>query len=145
MSVSEDVAPPFDRRGWFTTRALIAHAVLLVWIPGCIVACWWQVGIGLSGESLGWVYSVMWPCFAVFGTVFWWHFVHDDPDTIGRRGLRRIQEAAAKRAEQSEGDESDVGAAALAQAEAEDPELAAYNAYLAELARQDRPGSWRTR
>lgn len=146
MADSATTGRSFDRRGWFTTRALIAHAVLVVWVPGCIVACWWQVGIGLSGESLGWVYSVMWPCFAVFGTVFWWHFVHDDPDTIGRRGLRRMQQAtAAKMAEESEHDELDVRAAALAHAEAEDPELAAYNAYLAALARDARPGSWRGR
>lgn len=146
MSVRESPPVSFDRRRWFTTRALVAHAVLIVWVPGCAVACWWQVGIGLSGDSLGWIYSVMWPCFAVLGTVFWWHFVHDDPDTVGARGLRRLQEAAAL--ESTERDESlqpDVGAIALARAEAEDPELAAYNAYLAALARDARPGSWRGR
>src|ERR1700690_1531587 len=94
----------FDRRRWFTTRSVLAHFALGVWVPGCAVACWWQVGIGLSGDSLGWVYSVMWPCFALFGTVFWWHFVHDDPDTIGARGLRRLQEVAAL--ENTERDES---------------------------------------
>ena len=135
-----------QRSRWFTPRAWVAHAALVVWVPGCIIACWWQVGIGLSGESLGWVYSVMWPCFAVFGTVFWWHFVHDDPDTVGRRGLRRLQQAAAPGEVAEPGaTEPDARDAAWAQAEAEDPELAAYNAYLAELAREARPGSWRGR
>ncbi len=116
-----------------------------MWVPGCVVACWWQVGIGLSGDSLGWIYSVMWPCFAVFGTVFWWHFVHDDPDTLGRRGLRRIQEAADNDVEDTEDDEAEARDEAMTRAEAEDPELAAYNAYLAELARDDRRGSRRRR
>lgn len=132
----------FDRGRWFTTRALVAHAALLVWVPGCIVACWWQVGIALGGDSLGWIYSVMWPCFALFGTVFWWHFVHDDPDTVGRRGLRRLQQAAASdHGRHPEPAEPDVRELALARAEAEDPELAAYNAYLATLGRESRPDS----
>ncbi len=137
-----------DRRRWSTRRALVAHVALAVWVPGCAVASWWQVGVGLSGDSLGWIYSVMWPCFAVFGTVFWWHFVHDDPDTIGRRGLRRLQEAAAQQGAQSDRHgpaEPDPGEVALARAEAEDPELAEYNAYLAALSRQARPSTWRGR
>jgi hypothetical protein len=95
----------------------------------------------------------MWPCFAVFGTIFWWHFVHDDPDTVGRRGLRRLQQVtAANRARDPRRDwgnvdtrEPDVRELALAAAEAEDPELAAYNDYLAALAREGRPSTWRSR
>ena len=138
---------PFDRSRWFTTRALVATAALIVWVPGCAIACWWQVGIGLAGDSLGWIYSVMWPCFALFATVFWWHFVHDDPDTLGRRGLRRLQQAVTATDPVADNGETepDPRELALAQAEAEDPELAAYNAYLSELARDTRPGSWRGR
>ena len=95
----------------------------------------------------------MWPCFAVFGTVFWWHFVHDDPDTVGRRGLRRLQQAAPVHQLHdgdgdlggSAGDDPDERRAALARAEADDPELAAYNAYLASLARDDRQRARRPR
>jgi len=104
------------------------------------VATWWQVGIALGGDSLGWIYSVMWPVFALFGAVFWWFLVHDDPETLGRRGLRRLQtdDAALRSAEQALRD------ATLEEAEAEDPELAAYNAYLASLSREARPGTWRS-
>jgi len=92
----------------------------------------------------------MWPCFAVFGTIFWWHFVHDDPDTLGRRGLRRLQQATGSGPAQKDGDamgarEPDARELALAAAEAEDPELAAYNDYLTALAREDRPSTWRSR
>lgn len=126
------------RKTWTTKRALYAHGALVVWCVGCGVACRWQIGVALSGDSLGWIYSVMWPCFAVFGIVFWWYLLHDDPETLGSRGLRRLQQAS----------HETVDAERLARsqemirlAEEEDPELAAYNAYLAELARVDRSSS----
>lgn len=134
---SQARSQPSQREGmWTSRRALVAHAAIAVWVPGCVVACWWQVEVALSGDSLGWVYSVMWPCFAVFGVVFWWHLVHDDPETLGSRGLRGLQ--------QTPNDVSDVERRMLLEetitlAEEEDPELAAYNAYLADLARGDRP------
>lgn len=144
--------PPLSTRArWLSRRAVIAHAALLIWIPGCAVAAWWQVGIALNGDSLGWVYSVMWPCFAVFGAIFWWFLVHDDPDSVGARGLRR--QAAASAASPPSPGTDDAGAGSggsssddgerLARAEAEDPELAEYNAYLATLAGQEK--SWRRR
>lgn len=130
---------------------------LVIWIPGCAVAAYWQVGIALGGDALGWVYSVMWPCFAVFGTIFWWFLVHDDPDSLGARALRPRATTSpgppagstgtpppattgeAQRCDPRGDDEQ----ARLAQAEADDPELAAYNAYLAAVADQDK--TWRRR
>ena len=120
--------PREPRRRWKTKRSLVAHAVLAIWLPGCSVATWWQIGVAESGDSLGWVYAVMWPAFAVFGIVFWWFLIHDDPDTLGKRALRQVQ---AERPTTGRNE-------ALARAEAEDPELAAYNEYLASLARPDR-------
>jgi hypothetical protein len=125
---------------------VLAHVALVIWIPGCAVAAWWQVGIALGGDSLGWVYSVMWPCFAVFGVIFWWFLVHDDPDTVGARGLRR--QKATARSERADGvgwsgTPSPDDNERLADAEAEDPELAAYNAYLTALAGEEK--NWRRR
>lgn len=120
--------------------------VLALWVPGCAVAAWWQVGIALSGDSLGWVYSVMWPCFAIFGIVFWWFLVHDDPDSLGMRAIRRQQQAAGRpdtAAPAAAATDRSAEDAAIAEAEAEDPELAAYNAYLAATA--ERPKTWRRR
>ena len=110
---------------------MVAHIALVIWVPGCAVAAWWQVGIALGGDGLGWVYSVMWPCFAIFGIVFWWFLIHDDPETLGARGMQRAE------AEHGGDDER------LAEAEAADPELAAYNAYLSALAAEEK--SWRRR
>jgi len=131
--------PPAGR--WSSRRALIAHGVLAIWVPGCVLACWWQVTIALSGDALGWVYSVMWPSFAVFGVVLWWNIVHDDPQTVGARGLRRLREEA-ERARPVEEPATDD---AISRAEAEDAELAAYNAYLAELRRRPDTKTWRRR
>ncbi len=125
---------------WTSRRALIAHGVLLVWVPGCVIACWWQVTVALSGDSLGWVYSVMWPSFAGFGIVLWWNLVHDDPDTVGARGLRRLrEEAETTQAHEEQVVTEDV----ISRAEAEDAELAAYNAYLADLRRGPDTKTWR--
>jgi hypothetical protein len=140
------------RSPWLTRRAISGHVALAIWVPGCVVATYWQVGIALSGDDLGWVYSVMWPCFAIFGTIFWWYLVHDDPETLGARGQRRaaaestgapgLSGAGAARTEPASPD-AETDADRLARAEEDDPELAAYNAYLADLAHQGK--SWRRR
>jgi hypothetical protein len=143
---------------WTTPKALVLHGVIAIWVPGCALATWWQVNIALSGDNLGWIYTFMWPCFAVFAVVLWWNLIHDDPDTVGARGLRRLQEEAAqKEAAQKEAAMRDAGLVsgtgpeaespaedAITRAEAEDGELAAYNAYLAELRRTDSK-NWRRR
>ena len=133
------------RSPWLTRRAIVAHVALAVWVPGCAVAAWWQVGIALGGDGLGWVYSVMWPCFAVLATVFWWFLVHDDPDTLGARGLRasgRVAGPMAGATPPGSGPGSDAEER-ITELEAEDPELAAYNAYLSSLAGREK--SWRRR
>jgi hypothetical protein len=125
-------------RSFASRRAILATAALLIWVPGCAVATRWQVGIALSGDLLGWVYSIMWPCFALFGGLVWWHLVHDDPETVGTKGLRRLQ-----RAQHPDATGAFQVPDAVRRAEAEDPELAAYNAYLAELGRRPRSKTWR--
>jgi len=128
---------------WTSRRALGAHVALVVFVPGCIAATFWQVGVARSGNDLGWAYAVMWPVFCAYGIVLWWHLVHDDPETVGARGLRRLKPDTLAQAEldQRKAARDQV----IHQAEAEDPELAAYNSYLAELARDDAPKTWRGR
>jgi hypothetical protein len=145
MESPEEQGPDSSQRpqrigGWTTKRAVAAHVTLAIWIPGCATATWWQLEIALSGDWLGWVYTVMWPCFAVFGTVLWWTIVHDDPDTLGTRGLRRLQKIGAAAGDNEEDEQ--LADELIEQAEREDPELAEYNAYLAALAEDDQPKSW---
>ena len=123
------------------------HVAALVFVPGCAVAAWWQINRAADGNQLSYLYSVMWPVFGLLGIAFWWLLLHTDYDTVGLKGmLRQIQEDT--------GGPSAVhptAAAAATDAPApppptvsteEDPELAAYNARLAELAAKG-PKTWR--
>ncbi len=115
------------RQRWLSRRAISLHVALVVCVPGCLVAMWWQVHVALSGNSLGWVYSVEWPFFAVFGTYVWWNLIHDN-DAVGTRALARHF------AGQGPELPTEAPAALRQRIEEEDPEMAAYNAYLASLA-----------
>ncbi len=104
--------------------------------------------MALSGDSLGWLYSVEWPVFAFFGAVFWWNIIHDDPEKTGQKGLllakRRIAEANLQNRADSEKDTETLGRDLdirisgidienIRRVAQEDEEMAAYNEYLAEL------------
>jgi hypothetical protein len=120
------------------------HLAVLIFVPGCAVAAWWQINRAEGGNQLSYLYSVMWPVFGLLGIYFWWMLLHTDYETVGLKGMRRQQEEAA-----ASDDPQTVAAAAPVPAatpslEVEDPALAAYNARLAELAAQG-PKTWRAR
>jgi hypothetical protein len=120
---------------------------VVVFVPGCAIAAWWQINRAEDGNQLSYLYSVMWPVFGILGLYFWWMLLHTDYETVGLKGMRLQQEAAAS----GEGsavavpapapDMPPAAASALAD---EDPELAAYNARLAALAAKG-PKTWRAR
>ena len=116
---------------WLSRRALALHLAMVVWVPGCLVAGWWQVTRALDGNGLSYLYSVEWPIFALVGVWMWWSLIHTDPETVGARAQRRMEAARAKA--------GIPPAIAERRREDEDPELAAYNDRLAELAAEDRP------
>jgi hypothetical protein len=128
------------RERWFSRRAVSLHFAALVFVPGCAVAAWWQIHRAADGNQLSYLYSVMWPVFAVLGVVFWWLLLHTDYDTVGLKGMRRQaqQEAAlanpaATATTTAPSPPARAPAPPIVSAD-EDPELAAYNARLAELA-----------
>jgi hypothetical protein len=139
---------------WLSRRAVSLHLAVLLFVPGCALAAWWQINRAADGNQLSYFYSVMWPAFGLLGLYFWWMLVHTDYDTVGLKGMRRQQAAAGADAgadATGAGVPGDHEAApttllttAPAAAEIEDPELAAYNARLAELAAQG-PKTWRAR
>ncbi len=124
------------RDRWLSRRAVLGHLALLIWVPGCFVAAWWQVTVAMAGNNLGWLYAVEWPAFAVVGTVVWWQLIHDDPDTVGARGLTRARQKA------EESQPSDLRRP-VRRTDEESAELAAYNDYLANLARSGARKTWR--
>jgi DNA-binding transcriptional regulator of glucitol operon len=127
------------RERWLSKRAVSLHTAALIIVPGCAAAAWWQVTRAQDGNDLSYLYSVMWPAFGLLAIYFWWMLVHTDYDEVGLKGMRR-QAATA---------ESDAAAGEAATAPppvdvSDDPEMAAYNARLAELAAQG-PKTWRHR
>jgi len=156
---------------WFSRRAFGLHTAIVLWVPGCLFAFWWQVTRAFDGNGLSYLYSVEWPAFAVVGVWGWWLLLHTDPDTVGRRAQEKLAaQLAAERAAQlaaakvggpsgeSSADPTAESTAAKAQAAAqaavemaparrredEDEALAAYNDRLADLATRG-PKTWRSR
>jgi hypothetical protein len=126
-------------------RALGLHAATLFWVPGCLVAGWWQVTRALGGNPLSYLYSVEWPVFALVGLWGWWSLIHTDPETVGARAQRRIiAEQAARAAARPSVGEPALQATGR-RTEDEDAELAAYNDRLASLAASGETKTWRRR
>ena len=62
------------------------HVALVVSVPLCLAAGWWQVHRAESGNILSYGYAVEWPLFAVAAVYLWWHLIHMEPDGDRRDG-----------------------------------------------------------
>jgi hypothetical protein len=121
-------------RWWFliTPRWLAWHAFAVLAAWGMLWLGDWQFHRAEGGNALSWAYTFEWPVFVIFGVVFWAKTIVDEWRTPG--GSR----ALTARPPQPAG-EAALPAAAHTPAtsdafdDTEDPELAAYNAYLAGL------------
>jgi hypothetical protein len=131
MEPGGDAATAADRRTvsevWLSPRALKLHAVILVVVPGFMALCLWQLNRALSGNELSWAYVFEWPLFAGYAVYMWWRLVHEWPVA-----------AVATTPDAADGPRAGAESAPDDVDEPEDPELAAYNDYLARLAEQDR-------
>lgn len=146
------------RERWLSGRAVELHVAVLVVVPGCAIAAWWQINRAQDGNQLSYLYSVMWPVFAILAIIFWWMLIHTDYDTVGLRGMRRQQAQSSSSSTGPDTVITDVRARVTASpappnvvpegpvgaAPDEDPELASYNARLAELNAKG-PKTWRHR
>jgi DNA-binding transcriptional regulator of glucitol operon len=104
-------------------RWLLGHAVVLVLAVLFLRLGWWQWHRAVdtrSAQSLG--YALQWPFFAAFGVLVWVRICRDvtrPPETV--RPVKPQRRPAPE------------PAPAAPVTDEEDPELAAYNRYLAEL------------
>ena len=136
------------RERWVSRRAVWLHLSVLVLVPGCALAAWWQINRAADGNQLSYLYSVLWPAFGLLVLYFWWMLIHTDYDSVGLKGMQRQEAAkgsadieATETASPAPGMTAPAGSIVSAE---EDPELAAYNARLAELSAQG-PKTWRAR
>jgi hypothetical protein len=133
------------RPRWFfliTPRWLAWHAFAVFAAWGMLWLGDWQFHRAEGGNALSWAYTFEWPIFTIFGVVFWAKTIIDEYRSSGGAAgpglrpipvLRRTDEglnlpAAAHAPEAHTADQDDETA--------DDPELAAYNAYLASLNRR---------
>jgi DNA-binding transcriptional regulator of glucitol operon len=123
-------AAPAGWRFLIRPRWLGWHLAMVVSVAGMLALGWWQYRRAMAGNALSWAYTFEWPVFAVFAVVFWAKTIRDEfspPDTDG--AADRAEYAVGAAASEARGKEVVVW-------EPEDPDLAAYNAYLTRLNEQ---------
>lgn len=118
-------------RGLWTPGWIARHVLALVLTGGCLAMGWWQITRAAGGNALSYGYMFQWPVFAGFVVFLWWREVQ-----LARR--RDSPAPAPTEPERLPGAPVTPGRpvrVAVARPGAEDdPELAAYNDYLAWLA-----------
>jgi len=130
QSASPSQEPVRGARVWrflVEPRWLLWHAFVVFSFWGMLWLGDWQLHRALSGNGLSWAYTFEWPLFAGFAVVFWIRTVRDE---------YRIQRSGGRPEETGEAAELPAGVGIMpppADADDDDPELAAYNAYLAKL------------
>ena len=112
------------------------HAFTVVSAAGMLGLGYWQFHRAETGNSLSWGYTFEWPIFAIFVVVFWGKTIVDEERHPGGRAAK--QAAALREADLTADDDLALPGAAHTAAQtddeaADDPDLAAYNAYLARL------------
>jgi hypothetical protein len=119
----------------FTPKWLGWHLFAVLATAGMLWLGDWQFHRAESGNALSWAYTFEWPVFAIFGLVFWAKTIRDEFKPPPDPGTVDVELPSAVAAPGGEGARVG-GQAGRAADEADDPELAAYNAYLARLNEQ---------
>ncbi|HKH87520.1 MAG TPA: hypothetical protein VKA05_01800 [Acidimicrobiales bacterium] len=127
---------------WWSRRAIVLHVALALAVPSFLAMGFWQLRRALSGNMLSWAYTFEWPFFAAYATWMWWKLLHDT----------EAEPAESMGSAEAEDDAAAAGATAAVSNhvprddfdpyDERDPELAAYNRYLAELNASDKPKRW---
>jgi hypothetical protein len=112
----------------------------LGWHLFVVVAFWgmlwlgdWQFHRAIGGNGLSWAYTFEWPLFAVFGVVFWAGTIRDE--FRDRRGLDLATGERDIVAESGPVLPEGIGTRQIERPadDADDAEIASYNAYLGKL------------
>jgi DNA-binding transcriptional regulator of glucitol operon len=119
-------------RGLWTGAWIVRHAIAVVLVGGFLALGWWQFSRAQGGNTLSWAYAFEWPVFAAFVVLLWVREVQQE--LRGDRPAPPEQPPASPPApgRVTVGRPVRVTRSTAAGAD-DDPELAAYNDYLAWL------------
>jgi hypothetical protein len=108
--------------------SLRKYLPLILGVPGCLAAGWFELTRALGGREIAWVYTFEWPLYAVAGSYMWWQIWHRKPSAspAGTPKPSRVTRRGA------------VGSASVRLED--DPGLVAWQHYLANLEALDPPG-----
>src|SRR5215469_675225 len=112
----------------------------LAWHAFAVAAAWgmlwlgdWQFHRAESGNPLSWAYTFEWPIFVIFGVVFWAKTIVDEWRQQSAGAAPDLSPPGPHSGDALELPAGAHTAAVIDDEAAADPELAAYNAYLARL------------
>lgn len=112
-------------RRFLTPGWLGLHAIALTLFLSFLWFGWWQFDRAQQGNDRSWAYTFEWPIFAIFVVVMWIKMMRDELGDDGEPAETAAEPAEPVTTEQI-----------IRQHEEDDPELAAYNRYLARLSSQ---------
>jgi hypothetical protein len=149
VSPAEGAAPQRSGPVWrflIQPRWLGWHVLMVVAFWGMLWLGDWQLHRALGGNGLSWAYTFEWPLFAGFAVVFWAKTIKDE-FRIKRGQATGSADAGIDAGSRDDLDDLPVPVrmvqVSTAAGEDDDPELVAYNAYLARLnAEVKRHGRW---
>ena len=123
-------------RGLWTPAWIARHVVALVLIAGCLGLGWWQFTRASEGNAVSWGYMFEWPVFALFVGFLWFREVQAERRGPAEAVPEEDEAQPAPAADAPVTVRRPVRAPAARPAtggDDDDPELAAYNDYLAWL------------
>jgi hypothetical protein len=127
--VTDPAARRSSAKDFWSGSAVRLHVTALIVVPGCLAAGGFELSRALAGNPLSWAYVFEWPFFAVFCVRIWWRLWHEERATAAP--------AAAPPTALPTALPAFSGAAGGAD---DDPQLRAWQDYLARLHAEHPPG-----
>lgn len=128
-------------KGLWTPAWVARHLLALVLTVGCLLLGWWQFSRAADGNSISWGYMFQWPVFGGFVVFIWWREIQlargkaaGEPPATPEEPTPVSRVPAAPGAPITLGRPVRVAARPAGDGDGSDPELDAYNDYLAWLA-----------